>query len=83
MPPPPLPCPFVKGWIFILSTSSLTEGSCAFSDKLDFALMEEWSQCLVGLSVVREGALSRISAVYGVETGGFLPATIAMAHSTN
>ena len=66
-----------------LFASSLSEGPCIFNHKLDFTLTNGSSQCLVKHPIVSERAPSRLCARYGVEVGGFLPATIAIIHPTN
>ena len=43
-----------------------------------FTFAKGSSQCLVEHPIVSERAPSRLCARYGVEAGGFLPATIAM-----
>ena len=66
-----------------MSASSLSEGSCIFNNKLDIALAKGSARCLMEHPIVSESALFRLCARYGVETGGFLPATVAMKHPTN
>ena len=72
-----------NGFSLPLSASSISEGPCIFNNKLDFTPVKGSSQCLVENSIVGERAQSRLCARYGVEAGGFLPATIAMTQSTN
>ena len=67
----------------VLFKSSLSEESRVFDDKLDFAIAEESSRCLVEHSIVGEGASSCLYARYSVEASGLLPITIAMAHPIN
>ena len=59
------------------------KGHVSSNNKLDFTLAKGSSQCLVEHPIVSERAPSRLCARYGVEAGGFLPATIAMPYSTN
>ena len=53
------------------------------NNKLDFTLAKGSSQYLVEHPIVSERAPSHLCAIYGVEVGGFLPATVAMTHPTN
>ena len=55
---------------------ALSRGPCILNNKLDFTLAKGSSQCLVEHPIMGERAPSRICARYGVEAGGFLPATV-------
>ena len=64
----------------VLFSSSWSEGPGVFNDKLDFALEEGSSQCLVEHSFVGEGSPFCLYVRYCSEALDLLPAIMAMAH---